>query len=297
MYKAVGFGFVYSTILVFGVFAAGGGERWASQDDIVYEGNSEISFSYTGPNNVKVKIYDVKTNEAYGSINTGDSARLIIADGNYSFEARPVAVDSSSNETESQTGSKRLDISVKSQKAIARIKIEYQNSVNTVTEYRITQNSKITPQIPPQKLSIPGTIDKRLFTKTGEQPIAEGIAIEEYKLKDTAKFTSDILITGVNWDEVLVFALDGHIAQYSCIKKNISQEEYTKTILSMLLAFHIKGLGDKPPSPEYGYTEEVRLKDGAAYRKPGTSLALIPFYDKSTREGGYSVTANINVLE
>jgi hypothetical protein len=278
------------------VFAAGGtqGGRWVSEDRVVYEGQSQVSLVYSGPTDVKAHVY--QNGEFCGSIASGETVWQIISDGTHSYEIRPAVPNPSDNsDTEDMAGLKNINITAMSNRISLRIRIGNANAKNTVTELAQISKTAITPEIRPQRLASAEKLDLRLFNKVSDA---------KFSLKDTKKFTDDFLITGVGWDEITVWAFpvgtksEYMMAEWSYIKKNITEEEYEKNIFGLLYGFHLHGLGEKPPSPERAYTEQRKLKDGTTvWCKPGTSEGIMLYYNSDKKEGGFTVSANVNFNE
>jgi hypothetical protein len=283
---------LFTVVLAPYVFAGGGQELWTSDTATVFEGQSEIFFSYFGPTGVKANVYE--DNAFIGHIETGQKRR-IVSDGVHTYEIRPAVTNSSSQTEEYTMGARKIDITARSNKVSILVRIENKDGKNIVTE--CTQSEKVTimTKIKPQNLAFHEAIDQRLFDKITD----DGLLFVTYKLKAPNNFTQEFLITGVEWDEVTVQGVHSEsgdiIFGWTCVKNNITQDEYIESIFNMLYAFHIKGLGDKPP--ENPYTEERKIGVGVVFVKPDTTQAIIPFYNPDTMEGGFSATANVNLMD
>ncbi|MDR1074566.1 MAG: hypothetical protein LBL45_13005 [Treponema sp.] len=72
---------------------AGGG--WASDDKPVYDGESEVVFTYSGTEGVSARVY--QDGAFVGSLETGTSKRRIVADGSHTFEVRSGVYDAAKN--------------------------------------------------------------------------------------------------------------------------------------------------------------------------------------------------------
>jgi hypothetical protein len=278
------------------VFAGGGTEqtRWVSEDSAVYEGQSQVSLAYSGPTDVKARVY--QNGEFCGSIASGDTVWQIIADGTHSYEIRPAVPNPSGDgDTEDMAGIKTITITALSNRISLRIRIGNANARNTVTELTQIAKTAITPEIRPQRLASGEELDLRLFNQVGNG---------RFSLKDTKKFTDDFLISGVEWDEINVVAFpmgtesEYMMFEWSYIKKNITREEYEKSIFNFLYAFHLRDSGEPPLTEEYAYTEQRKIKDGTTvFCKPGTNEGIGLYYNSDKQEGGITVTANVDINE
>jgi TolB-like protein len=136
-------GFIFLT-----AFAFGGGQ-WAADDRVAYDGESEIVFTYNGPNVVNARVYE--DNVYIGSLSPGSSKRKIVTDGSHTFEVRPAVYDSVKKETiENTAGAKKLTITSLKNRGSVSITISSLSRGNTVTDFSLIRTAAITTQPKPQ---------------------------------------------------------------------------------------------------------------------------------------------------
>jgi hypothetical protein len=113
-------------------FATG---QWAADNRIVYDGESEALFSYTGPEGVGARVY--RNGNFAGSLNSGETKRLVIADGIHSFNVRSGVYDAVAKKTVEGAASPNISIDAKKNRTTVSITIAAENGQNRVTELRV----------------------------------------------------------------------------------------------------------------------------------------------------------------
>lgn len=127
---------------------ASAGGSWASDDRVAYDGESEVIFTYIGPEGVSVRVYE--DGALLGSIDAGTSKRRIVVDGSHTFEARSGVYDAANKRTvEDATTSKKLTVNSRKNRSSVIIIIEKSGSANIVRELNLTNAAAIQTQPKP----------------------------------------------------------------------------------------------------------------------------------------------------
>jgi hypothetical protein len=129
------------------VFA--GGSSWASSNRTVYDGESEILFSYSGPEGVLARVY--QNGELLGSLNTGETKRRIVSDGSHTIEVHSGVYDAATKKTVEDPQSSNIRINARKNRSTIKIAISRINGQNRVTDLALTGTVAIQTQPKPQQ--------------------------------------------------------------------------------------------------------------------------------------------------
>jgi hypothetical protein len=181
---------------------AGGG--WATGERVVYDGESEVVFTYSGLEGVSARVYQNGT--FVGGINTGTAQRRIVTDGSHTFEVRPGVYDSATKQTvEDTTASKTLTVSSLKNRSSVRIVIVKSGDRNVVSEFSLTnavaiQTQPKPPETPaaqpankpePAKPQSPSAPARQIIDLTGQNEF--GIVMEMNKTYRLKFYSGDAL--------------------------------------------------------------------------------------------------------
>jgi tetratricopeptide (TPR) repeat protein len=129
------------------VFA--GGSMWASSERVVYDGESEIFFSYTGPEGVSARVYEDGT--FLGSLSAGEIKRRISNDGSHTIEVRSGVYDAATKKTVESPQSSNIRINARKNRSTVKITISGTNGQNRITDLSLTGSVAIQTQPKPQQ--------------------------------------------------------------------------------------------------------------------------------------------------
>jgi hypothetical protein len=129
------------------VFA--GGSSWVSSDRVVYDGESEIFFNYSGPEGVLARVY--QNGELLGSLNAGETKRRIVGDGSHTIEVCSGVYNETTKETIEDPQSSNIRINAWKNRSTVKIVISRINGKNRVTDLSLTGTVAIQTQPKPQQ--------------------------------------------------------------------------------------------------------------------------------------------------
>jgi TolB-like protein len=202
-------------------FAFAAGQQWAADDRIVYDGESEVLFSYTGPEGVSARVY--RNGNFAGSLNSGETKRLVIADGSHTFDVRPGVYDAATQQTvEDTAASKTVTVSSRKNRSSVRIVIAKSGGRNVVSEFGLKNAVAIQTQPKPPETTpaaqeegtAPSFAAAPLNTATSRPSSASGIeaaitrVIEKF-IEDLPQNTSVAVLSVSSHDtDLAVFVVD-----------------------------------------------------------------------------------------
>ncbi|MDR3356285.1 MAG: right-handed parallel beta-helix repeat-containing protein [Spirochaetaceae bacterium] len=111
--------------------AAFGTGSWAASDRVVYDGESEIIFDYSGPEGVLARVY--QEGKFVGDIRTGETKRRIVEDGSHNFEVHSGVYDAAKKETVTNPQSLSLRIDARKNRSSVRVTVSAADGENLVT--------------------------------------------------------------------------------------------------------------------------------------------------------------------
>jgi tetratricopeptide (TPR) repeat protein len=134
--------------------AFAGGSMWAESDRVVYDGESELFFSYTGPEGVSARVYEDGT--FLGSLSAGETKRRITGDGGHTIEVRSGVYNAATEQTVEGPQSLNLRITARKNRSRIRIAIARTNGQNRVTDLALTDTAAIQTRPKPQQAEASG---------------------------------------------------------------------------------------------------------------------------------------------
>ncbi|MDR1219632.1 MAG: penicillin-binding protein activator LpoB [Treponema sp.] len=125
------------------------GGKWAADETLVYDGESEIIFTYSGPVGVSAIVYE--DGSYIGQLSAGTSKRRIVADGNHTFEVRSAVYDAAKKKTmEDVAGAKKLAIDSRKNRSRVSVSISSSNGRNLITGFSLTNTAAISTRPKPE---------------------------------------------------------------------------------------------------------------------------------------------------
>jgi hypothetical protein len=236
------------------VFAAGTQDTddWADNDTIVRTGQSEVFFTYTGPDGVEVNLYDVGINEdgsdvVIGPINPTETKRWITNDGTHTVkvEAKTASTESESSETTPDPVVKSIKLNLSKNNMQVQLQISLSNGKPVITNFSISSTSQ--------------TRTQRRFSSREYQWIFPGI--EETMLPEPYPVDYYKQLGAANYEDYLIYTWLGQTSNAANAQTELNKiltegkltrttvENYYKSNLQKVLNAIIKEeIGDNVPS-------------------------------------------------
>ncbi|MDR3355682.1 MAG: hypothetical protein LBO04_00630 [Spirochaetaceae bacterium] len=123
----IGIVFLAASVAAFGK----GGRAWAESDRVVYDGESEIIFDYSGPEGVLARVY--RDGELVGDIGAGETERWIVEDGTHNVEVHSGVYDTAKQEKLTNPQSLSLSVEAWGNRSKVRITVSAKGGENIVT--------------------------------------------------------------------------------------------------------------------------------------------------------------------
>jgi hypothetical protein len=128
---------VIGMVFMAAAYAAFGNGQWAAADRAAYDGESEVLFSYRGPEGVSARVYEDGT--FIGSLNTGETKRRVAADGSHTYRVAGGVYDAATKKTIESPHSSNIRIDTLKNRSTVRIVIANENGENRVTELALAE--------------------------------------------------------------------------------------------------------------------------------------------------------------
>jgi hypothetical protein len=113
-----------------------GGSSWAPNDRVVYDGESEIFFSYTGPEGVLARVYE--DGKLLGSLTPGETKRRIVTDGSHTIRVHSGVYNEATKKTVEDPQSSNILIAARKNRSTVKIAISRTNGQNRVRDLALT---------------------------------------------------------------------------------------------------------------------------------------------------------------
>jgi tetratricopeptide (TPR) repeat protein len=159
------------------VFA--GGSRWAPSGKFVYDGESEIIFSYTGPEGVLACVYG--DGEFFGTLKTGETERMIVGDGSHTIEVHSGVYNEATKKTVEDPQALSLRVTARKNRNSVKIAISRTNTQNRVTELTLTNTVAIETLPKPQQNQASGPNQPTKQQGAQNQSSTDNTQIDEYQ--------------------------------------------------------------------------------------------------------------------
>jgi hypothetical protein len=140
---------IIGMVFMAAAYAAFAGGHWAASDRVAYDGESEVLFSYSGPEGVSARVYENGT--FIGSLDAGETKRRVIADGSHIYKVVSGVHDAAKKETVEGPHSSSIRIDARKNRSTVRIVIARVNRENRVTELALTNAVAIQTRPKPQE--------------------------------------------------------------------------------------------------------------------------------------------------